>query len=245
LSEGWSFERLQNWRPRPTLRDEEPVVYGTPLFASAIAAFLDLALLEPTFDWLAGLPSDWTKREIHCLELGGAREFGRTFIKPADDKCFPAQVYDSGVEVWELSLPRSTPIIISDPVVWEIEFRSFVADRNVVAMAPYLINGELAHDSHGNWLRRHEHQAEARDFVESFLEDPNVEIPPGVVVDVGKIAGTGWAVIEANSAWGSGLYACNAIKALGVLKRACHLSEAAGQHAKWVVSRSGSSGETI
>jgi hypothetical protein len=40
------------------------------------------------------------------------------------------------------------------------------------------------------------------------------------VVDVGRVAGRGWAVVEANPAWGSGLYGCDAARVLPVLRGA-------------------------
>jgi len=57
-------------------------------------------------------------------------------------------------------------------------------------------------------------------FVESLLADPAVRLPAAVVVDVGHIAGRGWAVVEANAAWGSGIYGCDAVRILPVLARA-------------------------
>ena len=46
-------------------------------------------------------------------------------------------------------------------------------------------------------------------FARSVLEDPTVELPPAVTLDVGRIASRGWAVIETNPAWASGLYGCD------------------------------------
>ncbi len=41
-----------------------------------------------------------------------------------------------------------------------------------------------------------------------------MDLPRAVVVDVGLIAGRGWAVIEFNAAWGAGLNGCDPEKVL-------------------------------
>ena len=40
------------------------------------------------------------------------------------------------------------------------------------------------------------------------------------MIDVGRIEGRGWAVIEANPAYGSGIYGCDPQKVLEVVNRA-------------------------
>ena len=46
-------------------------------------------------------------------------------------------------------------------------------------------------------------------------------MPPAFVLDIGQVVGRGWAVIEANPAWASGIYGCDAAKILPILQRAC------------------------
>ncbi|MET7569328.1 ATP-grasp domain-containing protein [Streptomyces sp. NPDC005492] len=41
-----------------------------------------------------------------------------------------------------------------------------------------------------------------------------------IVVDVGRLADGDWAAVEANAAWASGHYACDADEALDVVRRA-------------------------
>lgn len=63
------------------------VVYGEPLFAARVAQELGLALLEPSFTWLADLPYVWRGREVRATALSEARLLREeAFIKPADDK---------------------------------------------------------------------------------------------------------------------------------------------------------------
>jgi ATP-grasp domain, R2K clade family 2 len=59
-----------------------------------------------------------------------------------------------------------------------------------------------------------------RAFVETILADDRIEIPAATVIDVGIIRGRGWAVVEQNAAWGSGLYGCDPLKVLEVLRSA-------------------------
>jgi hypothetical protein len=61
---------------------------------------------------------------------------------------------------------------------------------------------------------------------------------PGFVVDVGLIATRGWAVVELNPAWFSGLLGADPAAVLGVLERACQ--DAAGpamEDRRWLVNR--------
>jgi len=63
--------------------------------------------------------------------------------------------------------------------------------------------------------------AAARTFAESVVRSSNVDYPPAFVLDVGYIEGSGWAVVEANECWASGIYGCDPIKVLDVLRHAC------------------------
>ena len=60
--------------------------------------------------------------------------------------------------------------------------------------------------------------AEVTAFVNRVLTDERVDLPRTAVLDVGVIAGRGWAVVEQNSAWGSGLYGCDPAEVLTVLR---------------------------
>ncbi len=71
--------------------------YGGPLAADRIGGGLDLALLEPADDWLAGLPEEFTGRRIELTTLSEAWTARRSlFAKPPSDKQFPAEVYADG-----------------------------------------------------------------------------------------------------------------------------------------------------
>src|SRR5262249_54416436 len=72
----------------------------------------------------------------------------------------------------------------------------------------------------GSWPASAEETSEADHYIHAVLKDHAVSLPPAVVVDIGRIAGRGWAIIEANAAWGSGLYGCDPEHVLDVLSRA-------------------------
>jgi hypothetical protein len=237
---GWQVERLQHWRAPESLRDHEIVLYGESLFAAVVADELGIALLEAPFHWLADLPEIYRKRKVIFTTLAEASSYRqRAFIKPADDKCFPAQVYQSGEELPKSDvLPDATPVLISEVVDWEIEFRCFVLEGKVETFSPYLRDGELAQERDGNWTASPEEINEALQFADSVLADSQVKLPPSVVIDVGVITGAGWAVIEANPSWGAGIYGCDAAKVLGVIGRGCvKLDRLSVDDKQWVIDR--------
>jgi len=223
VATGWEIYAATGWRFPTDLTITDPVVYADPLFADVAAARFGLRLLDPPLDWLAHIPAGYLHRDVAFGTLGAARErrdFPR-FVKPAEDKSFPARVYASGDELpGDDLLPADTPVLLSEPVSWELEVRCFVLQMQIVAHSPYLRHGELAQDTIGDWPLSDTERTEALAFAATVIADPSVSLPPAVVIDVGRIAGRGWAVIEANAAWGSGLYGCDPAAALTVVRRA-------------------------
>jgi hypothetical protein len=237
---GWQVERLQKWRAPESLKEQDIVLYGESLFAAVVADELGIALLEAPFHWLADLPENYRKRKVIFTTFAEARAYHQqAFIKPADDKCFPARVYESGKELPESGvLPDATPVLISEVVHWEVEFRCFVLEGKMETFSPYLRYGELAQDKDGNWTASPEETNEALHFIDSVLADSRVKLPPSVVVDVGVIEGLGWAVIEANPSWGAGIYGCDAAKVLDVIRRGCvKVDNLSASDKQWVIDR--------
>ncbi len=236
---GWSVERLSSWRVPESLRGEDVTLYGEPLFAAVVADDLGLVLLEPPFDWLLTLPVEYRRREIRMATLREARQLRQpAFVKPADDKCFLAGVFASGGQLpGDDVLPRGIAVLIAEPVRWEAEFRCFVLEKAIVALSPYLRRGELAQSPEGIW--EDDRTEQARLFAANVISNDSVVLPPAVVVDVGFIEERGWAVVEANAAWGSGIYGCDPAAVLRVVRRAClprHRVSAADR--PWVIERS-------
>jgi hypothetical protein len=237
---GWDTVRFSSSGDVRELAQKEIALYGKPFYAGLLAEALGLALLEPSLDWLTSLPLRFRRREISFTTLGEARKTPHPcFIKPADEPSFPAQVYASGGELPFVDrLPDSLPVLLSEPVQWEVEFRCFVRDRQVLTSSPYLRHGKLARTDDGRWPASSEEQHEALAFAAQVLEDSDVLVPPAFVLDVGKISGRGWAVIEANPAFGSGLYGCDPDQALCVVERTCvNKSRLPESEQRWVIRR--------
>ncbi|MFR9752464.1 ATP-grasp domain-containing protein [Nocardia sp. 004] len=222
LRSGWNVLRLPNWRAPEDKAPEVTAVYGEPLFAKVVAGQLGLALLDAPDDWLPGLPERFRRRDIWVATMDVARTFPNpVFVKPADgDKGFAGRVYRHGEGLPSPdACPESTPVLLAEPVRWESEFRCFVKDGVVLTMSPYLRNGKVARSIDGSRPMTSAEEVEVRSFAEQLFSE--VPAPPAVVIDIGMIEGRGWAVVEANSAFGAGVYGCNPDRVLEVLARGC------------------------
>ena len=222
IAANWDVVRVHGWQV-PSLPASEVAVYGEPLFAQYVAQTLGLRLVDPPLDWLPRLPAYWQGRDVRLTTLADARKVTqRAFIKPADEKCFDARVYSSGAELPASGpLPEELPVLVQQVVDWTSEFRCFVLDRKVAAASAYWRNGKLAKSEDGVWMASDAELNEATQFCESVLRDPNVSVPDAVVLDVGVIRNQGWAVIECNAAFAAGIYGCDPVAVLPVLRRAC------------------------
>ena len=213
---GWAVERLPSWRvPECLLTVTDPVLYLEGLFAPTLAEQFGLRLLEPAVDWLPLLPEAYRKREVRLTTFGEAlTQTTPAFIKPPNDKSFPAKVY-TGSELPD-GYDDEYPVLVAEVVVWETEFRAFILDRTVRAISVYLRDGEVQREN--DFAQSDDEVAEARAFVDELLADPRVDLPRATVIDVGVIPGKGWAVVEQNAAWGSGIYGCDPEAVLDVLR---------------------------
>jgi hypothetical protein len=222
IAEKWNVERVHNWRV-PQVSPDDVAIYGEPLFAHHVAQTFGLRLLEPAVDWLPRLTAEWRGREVRLMNLADARNIReRAFIKPAEEKCFEARVYSDGSELPTPGpLPETLPVLVQEVVEWTLEFRCFVLDGRVVTASPYWRDGQLAKAEDESWRASDAEMQEAILFCERIAQVPGVSIPSAVVVDVGTIRNRGWAVIECNAAWGSGIYGCDPVEVLRVLRRAC------------------------
>jgi hypothetical protein len=218
----WKVVRVHDWHV-PTTDKNDLAVYGEPLFARHVAQSLGLELQEPSLDWLPKLAPKWRIRDVRLTTLAEARNItAKVFIKPADEKCFDAKVYSSGTELPGLGpLPEDLPVLVQEVVEWKIEFRCFVLNRKVVALSPYWRAGELAKADDGSWPASEKELETTTEFCESVLADRTVLVPDAVVIDVGFVEERGWAVVEANAAFSSGIYGCRPESVLSVLQRAC------------------------
>lgn len=215
---GWAVERLTTWRVPDELKNvPEPVLYLESLFGPSLAKEFGLRLLEPPTDWLSRLPEEYRKRSVSITTLGAARAIREpSFIKPSNDKSFPARVY-VGKDLPE-GYDEASPVLVSEIVQWETEFRCFILDRKLRTFSVYLRNGELQREN--SFSISEDEQIEIESFIHTILADERVDLPRTAVIDVGTIKDRGWAVVEQNAAWGSGLYGCDPEEVLEVLRYA-------------------------
>lgn len=215
---GWSTERLTTWRVPEHFRGlDEPVLYGEALFGPSLAEQLGLSLLNPPEDWLVRLPMEYKHRQIMLTTLGEARAAeGAAFVKPPNDKSFPAGVYLGGELPNEY--PEEMPVLVSEVVSWEKEFRCFILDRTLVTYSVYSRFGELQKDV--GFVSSPTEDQEVEAFMSRLLADDRVDLPRATVVDVGTMEGRSWGCVEQNAAWGAGIYGCNPSAVLGVLRYA-------------------------
>lgn len=109
-------------------------------------------------------------------------------------------------------------VLVAEIVQWEKEFRCFILNRTLQTFSIYLRDGEL--QSKHDFRHTTTEDSEIHDFIETILADERIEMPQATVIDVGVIYGRGWAIVEQNAAWGSGLYGCDPLRVLEVLRYA-------------------------
>jgi hypothetical protein len=224
--------RLPTFRPTSDLISKRITVYGEPLFALILSNALQHALIEPGDHWLTTLPMVYRQREIVHSTLGEARSLSQPrFVKNADGmKAFDARVYASGDELPPADFyPDDYKVLVAEPVTWAVEYRCFVLERRVATLSIYLRDGIIAHDADGVWFNETPQVSEAQAFCQTVLDDADVAVPPACTIDVGVISGRGWAVVEANPAYGSGIYGCAPDAVLSVVNRACIPNDALTQ----------------
>ena len=137
-------------------------------------------------------------------------------MKPPNDKSFPAGVY-LGSKL-PSDYPYEMPVLVSEIVTWEKEFRCFILDRELRTYSLYSRYGARQRDAEFASTREEDEQVQA--FLSSLLADVRVDLPKATVVDVGFIQGKGWACVEQNAAWGAGIYGCCPSAVLEVIKHA-------------------------
>ncbi len=222
---GWETLRLDalqipDWFDPP---DADLALYCTAPLAFDFAAQRSRTLLGCNPDWTIRLPPGFLSREIRQTTLDEAlRLSGESFVKHAVSKAFPAGVYDArSLAEATAKVSRQALVHVGEPVTWTVEYRCFVVDRTVVTASPYQRHGEIIkHYADRLGAPRTEEDA-AREFAQSVLACSAVDCPPALVLDVGIIEDRGWAFVEFNECWASGIYACDPAGVLRTLLRAC------------------------
>lgn len=197
------------------------VIYAGSLFAEYAAQQLGIKLRAPSYSFLPSLSPELLKRGVSLVPLGDLQEkpniFKDLFIKPVDEKTFPAKVYSEASDIPGLEyLDTNSLALVSDVVEWSSEIRLFVLDGKPVTGSFYSVSGVPVFT---------ELNAEVWKDVDylffNLREQVSREELRATVIDVGYIKDRGLAVIEANPAWASGLYACDPYKAFEVIRESC------------------------
>lgn len=222
---GWITLRLDGseipeWFEAP---DEQIALFVTPPLAFDLAQQVARVLLGCNADWTVELPARFLDSQLTQMTLAEAlRRGGQAFVKHAISKAFPAGVYDaeSLAEVTK-SVPRSALVHVGEPVEWLCEYRCFVRDGVVTTISAYR-RGKQNFADHSQPLESPAAEINAgRQFAERVLASKNVLRPAAFVLDIGFIADRGWAVVEFNECWASGIYGCDPKQVLATLLRAC------------------------
>ncbi len=217
---GWHVARLTGWKlPEHEAIAARSLLYVEALMAPMLAEVLGVELARPSADWLPRLPEEYLLRRVRMCTLGEARQSTEpVFVKPPNDKSFPACVYAPG----ELSVAYDDDeaVIVAEPVHWDLEFRCFALDRRILTWSLYAVDGELCDEEEPPLVSSAEADAMLL-LAAAVLADERVALPRAIVLDVGHIRSRGWGVVEANAAWGAGIYNCDPDAVLDVLMHAC------------------------
>ncbi|ABC29070.1 hypothetical protein HCH_02245 [Hahella chejuensis KCTC 2396] len=203
---GGEVSRLGRFWEPPSYDPAKVRVYGNDTFALVLAQKLGLDLISPADDLLVQLPQQALQRSVTLLPLSVAMTSPfPAFLKPAAPKLFKAAIYTSltDLAVETRGLEPDTPVLHSEIVQFACEIRCFVWRGDVLDAAIYEGDGALE-----DGLRF------ARQLARSG------DLPTTCVLDIGYIPQRGWAIIEANAAWGAGLNGCRADKVLPCIEAA-------------------------
>lgn len=213
-------KRLPDWF-EPA--DDKIALFYTAPHVFSVAAQLSRVLMGCDAEWLLRLPHEFLSRRVHLSTLEDARHLpGRFFAKHALCKSFPAAVYDAeGLAQAAAKCSPKSLLQIADRVTWEVEYRCFVLRGAVAAMSVYRRGDEIIQDHVSSLGAPQSEVQAARDFCQYVLQHSQVATPPAVVIDVGIITGIGWAVVESNQCWASGIYACDPVAVLECLVASC------------------------
>ncbi|WP_299272122.1 ATP-grasp domain-containing protein [uncultured Psychroserpens sp.] len=191
-------------------------VYGEDFFTTHVAHQCGFHLSNVEGNWLARVPNKYLKRTVVHQRLKDV-SINESFIKPVDTKYFKAGVYETKEAINGYhSLDKDQYVYTSNVVEWDCEVRTFVLNNTIQTYSTYLKNGRYFIDSN---IPKDKDGFEK--FTSAFLNDSDVKLPEAIVVDFGYIKDLGWAIIEANPVYSSGIYACDPEKVLDVIIKSC------------------------
>lgn len=202
---GYPVRRLYNHILHQVVGVRDPIVYGPVWYCRAVEVELassGFRLIEPSDTWLAELPQQYLLREVQAIRAKEVESLSKVprFYKPANDKVFHRSVYSDPRYVPLRGVDPESIVLVAEPVTFLYEARLWVQRGCAIATGSFYIepyyDGDPDADEHT--------YSEAVEFTSRFLRDCPTNLT--MTLDVGYIEGRGWAVIEANQAWASGVY---------------------------------------
>lgn len=199
------------------------VYYGDVLHARKIHG---LGVTAPNLDprWISRVadPANAFGRSIAPLRaelLFNSVAIRDAFIKCTHEKWFKPRVVREGRQF----MPDTTGIDpedilhVSDVVQFSDEVRCFVLDGQIATWSRYSLHGTFTPD-------RPDYPPEVHAVWQSLVNLVAPALPSGVVIDLGLLVPQNqWVVVEANEAWASGIYECDAARAFDVIVRSNEL----------------------
>lgn len=212
ISNGWSTDRIHDVGVAQACEGRSKVrYYGNTLHAARIVDQLPFHFLPLDLKVLA--TTHLTKRMVTLCRLTDlvtdrAVPF---FIKPAQEKWFPARVYQPGEmpAIDSGSLPNDL-IYVQAVVAFINEMRCFVLDGKVQTASYYRVSKEYCPVGIDDVDRPKE--------IDEMVAQLAAFYPRGVVLDFGYTDRGEWAFIEPNEAWASGIYGCDPVRCLDVIE---------------------------
>src|SRR5690606_11387377 len=194
---GGEIVRLDRfWEVPPDLPASEVALYGNDTFCLVVAEKFRVNLLSPDDRLLATAPRHLLNRDVRLKRLADLTPADfPVFVKPAIPKQFRGAVYPSQEALVAecKGLAGSTDVLVSEIVSFQAEARAFALDRVVQACTIYEGEGRV--------------DDAAACAASAVLA---LDLPRTCVVDVGRIDGNTWVLIELNATWGAGLNGCPA-----------------------------------
>ena len=206
--QGGIVRRIGKFWIKPETNGKNIAIYGFDSFCLVLAETLGVSLEMPKDEWIAMVDKKFTKRKLEIVPIQDAREIDfPKFIKPVIPKLFAAQVFDSYSKLLETieGIEEKEKLIVSDIIEVKKEIRSFILNKKIIDLAYYEGKGLLE---------------EARNFINQFLKETELDLPTTFVLDIGYFENGGWCIIEFNSTWGAGLNFCDPIKVIDCIKAA-------------------------
>jgi hypothetical protein len=204
-ADGGRVLRIDKFWVRPDVEARDVALYGPDSFCLVLAQLLGIELVSPPDDLLMRAGGDLTKRTVKGVSLGEAlRGPFPLFAKPLVPKAFRAAVWRGADDLREecKGLGDDAPVIVSEVVQIAAEARAWVLDREVLTCAVYEGEGDAT---------------EAAATLRRCAQD--LPVPEACVLDAAFVPGRGWALLEANAAWGAGLNGCDSAMAVRCIDR--------------------------